>query len=69
MTKHLEGCFIYDDGPCDCGVEEYITGVTVTKHLEGCFIYDNGPCDCGVEKYMTDEEIDNELLEKEEAKD
>jgi len=41
----------------------------VTKHLEGCFIYDNGPCDCGVEEYMTDEDIDNELLEKEEAKD
>jgi hypothetical protein len=41
----------------------------VTKHLEGCFIYDDGPCDCGVEEYTTDEDIDNELLEKEEAKD
>ena len=39
------------------------------KHDERCFIYDNGPCDCGVEKYMTDEEIDNELFDKEMAKD
>ena len=39
------------------------------KHDERCFIYDNGPCDCGVEKYATDEEIDNELFDKEKAKD
>ena len=23
--KHGEQCFIYDDGPCDCGVEKYAT--------------------------------------------
>jgi hypothetical protein len=31
-------------------------------------VYDNGPCDCGIEKYLTDEDIDNELLEKEDTK-
>jgi len=41
----------------------------VTEHGKTCLVYDNGYCDCGVEEYMTDEQIDAELLEKEEAKD
>ena len=39
------------------------------KHDLRCFIYDDGPCSCGIEKYMTDEEIDEELFDKEMAKD
>lgn len=39
----------------------------MTEHMKNCFVYDNGPCDCGVEERMTDEQIDAELLEKEEA--
>jgi hypothetical protein len=45
-----------------------LEAVTVTEHAHTCFVYDNGPCDCGIEKYLTDEDIDNELLEKEDAK-
>jgi hypothetical protein len=43
--------------------------VTESRHSTTCLIYNNGPCDCGTEEYMTDEQIDTELLEKEEAKD
>jgi hypothetical protein len=32
-------------------------------------VYNNGPCDCGAEEHMIDGQIDDELLEKEEAKD
>ena len=39
------------------------------KHSETCLVYSDGPCDCGLEEYTTDEQIDAELLEKEEAKD
>ena len=39
------------------------------EHFKICLVYSNGPCDCGLEEYMTDEQIDAELLEKEEAKD
>ena len=41
----------------------------MTKHLETCLVYNNGPCDCGLEQPMTDEQINDELLEKEEVKD
>ncbi len=40
-----------------------------SKHSTTCFIYDDGLCDCGLDEYITDEQIDMELLEKEEAKD
>jgi hypothetical protein len=43
--------------------------VIENKHSTTCFIYDDGPCDCGLDEYVTDEQIDMELLEKEEAKD
>ena len=43
------------------------TDLLSPKHKPNCFIYDDGPCDCGVESYMTDEDIDNELLQKEMA--
>ena len=42
--------------------------VIVTEHTNTCFVHDNGPCDCGVEKYLTDDDINRELLEKEETK-
>ena len=41
----------------------------MTKHFETCLVYNNGTCDCGVEEHTTDKQIDDELLEKEEAKD
>jgi hypothetical protein len=44
-----------------------VTELLSPKHKPTCFIYDNGPCDCGVEHYMTDEEINNELFDKEMA--
>jgi hypothetical protein len=40
--------------------------VTVTEHLEDCLVDITGECTCDA---MTDEQIDLELLEKEEAKD
>jgi hypothetical protein len=41
----------------------------VIKHSENCFVHDGGYCDCGVDPSITDEEIDAELLEKEEVKE
>lgn len=38
----------------------------VTEHVEDCLIDVAGQCTCDA---MTDEQIDAELLEKEEAKD
>ena len=44
-----------------------MTDLLSPRHKPTCFIYDNGPCDCGVEHYMTDEEINDELFDKEMA--
>lgn len=41
-------------------------GVIVIEHIEECLIDVAGECTCDA---MTDEQIDAELLEKEEAKD
>jgi hypothetical protein len=38
----------------------------VIEHTKNCLIYEAGQCTCDA---VTDEEIDAELLEKEEAKD
>jgi hypothetical protein len=40
--------------------------VTVIEHEKDCMRYEAGQCTCDT---MTDEQIDAELLEKEEAKD
>jgi hypothetical protein len=31
--KHDERCFIYDNGPCDCGVEKYATDEEIDAEL------------------------------------
>ena len=31
--KHDLRCFIYDDGPCDCGVEKYMTDEEINAEL------------------------------------
>lgn len=39
------------------------------KHELLCFSYEGGPCDCGLDTYPTDEEIDDELFERQMAKE
>jgi hypothetical protein len=41
-------------------------GVIVIEHTKDCLLKEAGQCTCDA---MTDEQIDDELLEKEEAKD
>jgi hypothetical protein len=31
--EHKPTCFVYDNGPCDCGVEEYITDEEIDAEL------------------------------------
>ena len=33
MTEHGKTCFVYDNGPCDCGVEEYMTDEDIDAEL------------------------------------
>lgn len=59
--KHDERCLIYDNGPCDCGVEKLERGGTL-EMLQQLVTDLSRP-------NVTDEEIDNELFDKEMAKD
>ncbi len=59
--KHDLQCFIYDDGPCDCGLEKLQHGVTI-EMLQQLVIDLSRPS-------TIDEEIDEELFDKEMAKD
>ena len=31
--EHKPICFVYDNGPCDCGVEEYMTDEDIDAEL------------------------------------
>jgi hypothetical protein len=31
--QHAPTCFVHDDGPCDCGVEEYMTDEDIDAEL------------------------------------
>ena len=31
--EHQSTCFVHDNGPCDCGVEEYMTDEEIDAEL------------------------------------
>ena len=33
MTKHLETCLVYNNGPCDCGAEEHMIDKQIDAEL------------------------------------
>jgi len=58
---HDYRCLVYDSGPCDCGLEKLQNGVTL-EMLQQVVIDLSRPS-------TIDEEIDEELFDKEMAKD
>jgi hypothetical protein len=58
---HDYRCLIYDSGPCDCGLEKLQNGVTL-EMLQQVITDLSRP-------NMIDEEINEELFDKEMAKD